>query len=97
MARNTSVSLGDHFESFVDEQVASGRYGTVSEVVRDALRMLEDDRKLAWLREQIAVADQQIRNGQVHEVNETFWEELNRDVVDVRLKRGDRPGPHVCP
>lgn len=94
MARNTSVSLGDHFESFVDEQVASGRYGTVSEVVRDALRMLEDDeRKLAWLREQIAVADEPIRNGHVHEVNETFWDELNRD-VDERPKRGDRP-PHM--
>ncbi|MGI8486498.1 MAG: type II toxin-antitoxin system ParD family antitoxin [Thermomicrobiales bacterium] len=42
MARNTSVSLGDHFTGFVDQQVESGRYGSVSDVVRAGLRMLED-------------------------------------------------------
>ena len=42
MARNTSISLGDHFTDFVDQQVASGRYASASEVVREALRLLED-------------------------------------------------------
>lgn len=41
MARNTSVSLGDHFAAFVDEQVASGRYGSASDVLRAGLRILE--------------------------------------------------------
>jgi antitoxin ParD1/3/4 len=52
MARNTSISLGEHFQSFIDEQVASGRFGTASEVVRAGLRLLEDDEtKLAVLRD----------------------------------------------
>lgn len=37
-----SVSLGDHFEKFAQEQIARGRYQNVSEVVRAGLRMLED-------------------------------------------------------
>jgi len=42
MSRNTSINLGDHLASFVDRQVACGRYGSVSEVVRASLRLLEE-------------------------------------------------------
>jgi len=37
-----SFALGDHFEEFIDAQVTGGRYNNASEVVRDALRLLED-------------------------------------------------------
>ncbi|MEY0231733.1 type II toxin-antitoxin system ParD family antitoxin [Providencia manganoxydans] len=41
MARVTSVTLGEHFNGFIGEMIESGRYGNTSEVIRDALRMME--------------------------------------------------------
>jgi antitoxin ParD1/3/4 len=40
--RNTSISLSDHWVEFTAQQVASGRYGSTSEVVRAGLRMVEE-------------------------------------------------------
>ena len=45
MGKNTSISLGNHFEDFIREEVNSGRYGSVSEVIRSALRLLESEEK----------------------------------------------------
>jgi len=51
MAKNTSVSLNDHFAAFIDNQVAGGRYGSASDVVRAGLRLLEEqEAKLEALR-----------------------------------------------
>ncbi len=51
----SSYTLGPHFERFVKDQVAGGRYNNASEVLRDALRQLEErimrrDAKLEYLR-----------------------------------------------
>ena len=46
----TSVALGSHFEEFVKSQLSSGRYNNASEVVREGLRMLEDQEKLRALK-----------------------------------------------
>ena len=43
MARNTSILLGDYFENFINDQIATGKYSSVSEVVRTALRVFEQE------------------------------------------------------
>lgn len=42
MGKNTSISLGDHFEGYIASQVETGHYGNRSEVIRDALRDHEE-------------------------------------------------------
>jgi len=45
MGKNTSISIGNHFEEFINGEVKSGRYSSVSEVIRSALRLLEREDK----------------------------------------------------
>lgn len=46
----SSYTLGDHYEKFIRELVESGRYASASEVVRDAMRLLEEQEQLRKLR-----------------------------------------------
>ena len=59
MSRNTSISLGEHFDGFIAYQLESGRYSSASEVVRAGLRLPEDnERKLDTLRRLLAEGEQ---------------------------------------
>lgn len=49
-----NVSVGDRWETFVNDLVKNGRYGSVSEVVREGLRLVEErEAKLQTLRDTI--------------------------------------------
>ncbi len=59
MPRNTSVTLGDHFDSFVSAKIAQGRFQSVSEAVRAGLRRLEEDEiKLEALRAKLQAGEE---------------------------------------
>jgi antitoxin ParD1/3/4 len=67
MSKTTSINLGDHFEGFIDQQIASGRYGSASEVVRASLRLLEErEQKIEGLRRALIDGE---RSGDVGELD----------------------------
>ena len=45
MGRTVTVSLGQHYEEFIQANIAGGKYNNASEVVRAALRKLEEDQE----------------------------------------------------
>lgn len=57
----SSYAVGEHFEEFIKQKVKSGRYSSASEVIRDALRLLEEREELREI--QIKVLRQQIQDG----------------------------------
>jgi antitoxin ParD1/3/4 len=59
MSRNTSVSLGEHFTSFINHQVQAGRYGSASDVMRAGLRLLEEhEAKVKALQDALIAGEQ---------------------------------------
>lgn len=81
MARNTSVSLGDHFVEFIDRQIENGRYGSASEVVRASLRLLEEhEQKIGALRQALIDGE-----------NSGDADELCMDDIKSKARRRARP------
>ncbi|MEA2740179.1 MAG: antitoxin ParD1/3/4 [Acetobacteraceae bacterium] len=78
----SSYTLGKHFETFVQSQLASGRYNNASEVLRDALRLMEDrERRLAALDGAVARGLSDVEAGRVSSAEEVF------DELDAKYSR----------
>lgn len=68
-----NYTLGEHFDTFVQAQLASGRYENASDVIRDALRLMEArERKLAALDAAIERGLADIDAGRVRDMDEVF-------------------------
>jgi len=77
MAKNTSITLGNHFEEFITRELETGRFGSASEVVRAGLRMLEDaETKLETLRN---LLDEGEASGNTEYSYEQFVSELDSE------------------
>lgn len=76
MPRTTSVTLSSHFEEFVQKQLATGRYETVSEVIRESLRLMEDrEAQLSALRSELDVGISELDRGEYID-----WHSLKADL-----------------
>lgn len=81
--KNTSISLGNYFDEFVQTQISTGRYKNVSEVIRAGLRLLENEEsKTVALRNAIQNG---IESGIAHDFN---WEENLRELKARRKSNG---------
>ncbi len=85
----SSYTLGKHFEAFVQAQLASGRHGNASEVLRDALRLMEErERRLAALDAAIARGVADVGAGRVHDAGQVFDElETELEALPARPAR----------
>ena len=71
MVKTTSFVLGEHFERLINQQVGSGRYASASEVVRDALRVFEEQQTA------IKRLNDAIEEGYASGISDAFdWDEL---------------------
>ena len=83
----SSYTLGKHFEAFVQAQLASGRYNNASEVVRDALRLMEErERRLAAVDAAIERGTADIKAGRVHDAD-TVLDELEARYTAMARER----------
>ena len=78
MPKNTSMTLGDHFDDFITDQIDNGRYASASEVVRAGLRLLEDnEHKVATLRRLLEEGE---KSGTAEYNFESFMSELDNEI-----------------
>lgn len=70
MRNNTSVSLGNHFEMFVEDKISQGRYKNASEVIRAGLRLLEDEEK--WREQKAQAIIAALEEGEASGIAEDF-------------------------
>lgn len=77
MGKNTSVTLGDHYEKFISHAIEGGLFGSASEAIRAGLRLLEErEMKLKILRKAL------IQGEQSGPANYSL-EDLNRDLDEA--------------
>ena len=68
-ARTQTVSLGEHWNSLIESLIKSGRYASVSEIMRDSLRLLEErdaNSKLQFLRTALIEGEESGDAGELH-------------------------------
>ena len=91
-----NVSLTPELEAMIRQQVDSGRYNNASEVVREALWLLDEHQRAQHFRSLLAVGLEDERRGDLVEFTPELMEDIHRRAEEPFL-RGEEPAPEVCP
>jgi len=91
-----NVSLTPQLEEIVRKKVESGLYGSASEVVREAIRLMDYQDRLNKLRADIAEADAEFERGEFFVESPEFWASVEAEAERME-REGVEPNPDVCP
>ena len=91
-----NINLTPQLEAIIRAKVESGLYNNSSEVVREALRLLEQRDKEETLRAAIAVGIEAVGRGGVIEWTPQLMDEIWRE-AEKAAAAGQKPHPDVCP
>lgn len=83
MKKNTSISLGNYFDQFVQSQVSTGRYNNVSEVIRAGLRLLENEES------KVTALKQAIQDGIDSGIAYNFDSKKNLEELKAKRRKND--------
>jgi antitoxin ParD1/3/4 len=87
----SSYVIGEHFETFIKNQIQQGRYASASEVIRDGLRSLEDREKFRAMKLEALRAE--IQNGAVSGTSipaEAVFAEVRSRVAEIAAGRSGK-------
>ena len=82
MSKSTSLVIGDHFENFINSQIARGRYGSASEVLRAGLRLLEAQEQ-EW-----ELTRRALEAGEASGISERSADDIIRSAIERRRSIG---------
>jgi antitoxin ParD1/3/4 len=91
IAMPSSYVVGEHFEQFIKEQIEGGRYASASEVIRDALRLLEQEeqRRVVTLKTLRSEVKKGLASGKGKPAEEVLAR-LERKYANMAQKRRDK-------
>ena len=83
---STSLTLGNHWESFIKKHVDSGRYSSTSELIRDSLRLFEQrETKLEAIRKALIAGE---KSGSAGTLNMTEIKQKARLLAELASNEG---------
>ena len=83
-----TVQLPPRLEAKIEQMIATGHYADAYDVIDQALRLLEDhERRLAWLRAELAVGEEQEARGELIELTPERLEDIKRQAQE-NARRG---------